>query len=68
MSSRLINDIDANQTKRIFEILLTDSNVFRGYSFSDLEEMLEVLRVVQYRKGEILCKEKEQVDFFGINL
>jgi hypothetical protein len=46
MSGRLSSDLDATQSKRILELLSTDTNVFDGFTASDMEEILHVLKLL----------------------
>ena len=48
--SRLIHDIETNQSKRIFEILLSDTDTFKGFSIADIEEMMQVMKILQIKK------------------
>ena len=66
--ARLVSDCDNNQTKRIFEILASDTRVFEGCSNTDMEDLINVLKVVSYKKGETICKQNEFIDFFAIVL
>ena len=55
MSGRLLSDIDSAQSKRILELIQTETNVFKGFAPGDLDEILTVLKIVQFKKGERLA-------------
>lgn len=63
---RLATDIDANQAKRIFEILYEDTDIFQGFSLADIDGMSQVMKFLSFRKGEEICKKGDYIDFFGI--
>ena len=63
---RLAADIDANQAKRIFEILYEDTDLFTGFSTQDVDAMSQVFKFLTFRKGEEICKKDDYIDFFGI--
>jgi len=68
MSGRLVSDIDAAQAKRILELISTETNIFHGFAPADFEEILHVLKIVQFKKGEKLAAKGEALDYFGILL
>ena len=68
MAGRLISDIDNNQAKRIFEILQQETALFRKYGSSDIDEMLNVLKVCNVKKGEWICRKDEPIDMLVIVL
>lgn len=47
---RLINDVDANQTKRIFEVLREETQIFKGWSLEEVLSLPTVLKVLNYKK------------------
>jgi hypothetical protein len=47
---RLITDIDANQAKRIFEILYEETNLFNGFAASEVEAMSLIFKFLSFRK------------------
>jgi len=48
--ARLASDIDNNQAKRMFEILQQETAIFRKYSSQDIDEMLNVLKILNVKK------------------
>jgi len=48
--ARLANDIDQSQVKRIFEVLSQETNIFQGYGLPDIEEIMGLLKVCQFKK------------------
>ena len=63
---RLVADIDANQAKRIFEIIYEDTDLFQGFSAHEVEAISQVFKFLSFRKGEEICKKDDYIDFFGI--
>ena len=63
--AKLTSDVDNAQIKRIFEILKSDSQIFDGLSVTEVEELQEVMRVVNFAKGDCIAAKGEPVDFFG---
>ena len=59
MSLRLTNDIDIGQTKKMFEILYTHSQVFKGCSQSEMEEIITVLKILSFDKGSNIVRKGE---------
>ena len=47
---RLVTDIDANQTKRIFEVLAEDSDLFVDYTAQEVEQIASVFKLLTFRK------------------
>ena len=47
---RLVTDIDANQAKRIFDILYQETDIFLGYSTLQVEAMATVFKFLSFRK------------------
>jgi len=64
--ARLTSDIDIAQTKRIFDIIRSDTQTFKGFSMADIEDMLKVLKVCEFKKGEHVCKKGEAIDMFAV--
>ena len=50
MASKLGNDVDTGQVKRIFEVLQQETKIFEHCSSTDIEEIVTLLRVLQYKK------------------
>ena len=48
--ARIISDIDNSQIKRILDVLATETDMFVGYSNQEIEELVGVLRVVNFKK------------------
>ena len=63
---RLQADIDANQSKRIFEIIYEETQLFAGYSAAEIDAISTVFKFLSFRKGEEICKKDDYIDFFGI--
>ena len=68
MSLRLTNDVDIGQTKKMFEILYQHSQVFKGCSQSEVEDLITVLKILSFDKGNNIVKFGEQVDMMAIVL
>jgi hypothetical protein len=68
MSGKLLSDIDAAQSKRILELISTETNIFKGFAPGDMDEILTVLKIVTFKKGERLAVKGEALDFFGLLL
>lgn len=68
MSGKLLSDIDAAQSKRILELISTETNIFNGFAPGDMDEILTVLKIVTFKKGERLAVKGEALDFFGLLL
>ena len=47
---RLVTDIDANQAKRIFEILYEETSLFNGFAASEIEAMSLVFKFLSFKK------------------
>ncbi len=47
---KLISDCDANQAKRIFEILAEDSDIFEGFSSKEIEDFSGVFKLLTFKK------------------
>lgn len=47
---KLITDIDANQAKRIFEILYDETTLFTGFSSAEVEAMSAVFKFLSFKK------------------
>jgi hypothetical protein len=49
---KLISDIDATQTKRIFEVLKEESptNLFEGYTSIEIETLSLLFKMLAFRK------------------
>ena len=47
---RLSTDIDANQAKRIFDVLYEETNLFQGYSAAEVEAMSTVFKFLSFKK------------------
>lgn len=63
---RLITDLDANQAKRIFEILYEDTTIFQGFAATEVEAISQVFKFLHVKKGDEICKKDDYIDFFGI--
>lgn len=50
MANRLGHDIDQGQIKRIFEIMGQESTIFDGYSVEDMDEIMSVFKILQFKK------------------
>ena len=68
MSGRLGSDIDAGYAKKIFDLISTETNIFTGFAPADFDEILHVLKIVTFKKGEKLAAKGEPLDYFGILL
>ena len=64
MSNKLLSDIDASQARRIFEVLRTDSTLFDECTSEEMDDMVSVLRLLNFEVNDVICKEGEYVDFF----
>jgi len=47
---RLINDVDQNQTKRIFEVLREETPIFKGLSYEEVQSLTTVFKVLNFKK------------------
>lgn len=47
---RLINDLDPQQIKRIFDVLREETNIFEGLSYEDVQNLQLIFRVLQFKK------------------
>lgn len=65
MASKLTHDVDNAQIKRIFDILRTDTVLFDGCTTDEVDEVMNVLRVVSFNQGDCICSVGEPVDFFA---
>jgi CRP-like cAMP-binding protein len=45
---------------------VTDCPVFRGCSSADIDEMLKVLKICDYKKGECICRTGEPIDMCAL--
>ena len=65
--SKLTNDIEPAQVHRMFEILLQDSPALRSTcTTADLDDLLKVLKVCSFEKGDLICRKGEPVDMVAI--
>ena len=48
--ARLINDVDNNMGKRIFEVLLTEVPIFQRFKLTEIEELMGVFKLLNCRK------------------
>jgi len=64
--TRLASDVDGAQIKRIFDVMRADCPAFKGYSHKDIDDMLLVLKVMQFQNGDCLVQKGEPVDMFAI--
>ena len=65
--AKIINDVDMPQIKRIFDVLATDSPALSKYCTpADIEELLKVLKVCDFKKGDCICRKNEPIDMVGI--
>ena len=46
MSGRLGSDIDAGSSKKIFELIASETNIFSGFAPADFDEILHVLKIL----------------------
>jgi CRP-like cAMP-binding protein len=65
---RLISDVDANQIKRIFDVLRDETSIFEGMSQEDVASLQTVFKVLTFRRNDFICKKGDEIDFFGILL
>jgi CRP-like cAMP-binding protein len=63
---RLTSDIDANQIKRIFDVLREETVIFEGMSAEEVASLQTVFKVLSFRRNDFVCKKGDEVDFFGI--
>lgn len=47
---RLSTDVDANQAKRIFEVLYEETDIFAGYSMAEVEGMSQIFKFLSFKK------------------
>jgi hypothetical protein len=47
---RLNNDIDNSQVKKIFEVLREETDIFKGFSQEEINNLLVVFKVLQFKK------------------
>ena len=45
-----MSDTDASQTKRIFEVLASATDIFEGFSQEEIDAMAGVFKLLQFRK------------------
>ena len=66
--ARLVSDVDNTQSKRIFELIQTDTKVLDSFGPGDIDEVLNVLKVLQFKKGDCIAMKDEPLDIFGMVL
>ena len=47
---KLITDIDANQAKRIFDIIYEETTLFKGYTAAEVEAMSTIFKFLTFKK------------------
>ena len=47
---KLISDIDANQTKRILEVLRDETLLMKGFTMHDLDVIAQVLKILTFKE------------------
>ena len=47
---KLVSDIDVSQTKRIFEVLYSESEIFEDFSQDEVQAMAGVFKLLQFHK------------------
>eukprot|EP00347_Sterkiella_histriomuscorum_P003182 403365276 len=65
---RLVNDLDANQIRKIFEVLREETHIFKGLSLEEVLSMLNVFKVLTFKRNDQICKKGEDIDFYGLFL
>jgi hypothetical protein len=48
--ARLINDVDSNMSKRIFEVLINEVTLFSRFKITEIEELLGVFKLLNCKK------------------
>lgn len=46
-------------------MLRTDSQLFDDCTADEIEDMVSVLKLLNFEAGEVICRQGEQVDFFA---
>ena len=60
---KLTSDVEVTQIKRMFDVLATDSLALRATcNAADIEEILKVLKVCEFKKGDCICRRNEPID------
>jgi signal-transduction protein with cAMP-binding, CBS, and nucleotidyltransferase domain len=65
---RLTSDVDANQIKRIFDVLREETMLFEGLNAEEVAQLQTVFKILTFRRNEFICTKGDEVDFFGILL
>ena len=67
--SRLSSDSDLSQkSKKIFELIRSDTNILDDYTQADIDAMLGVLKLLTFNQGDHICQEGQPIDMFIIVL
>ena len=48
--ARLSSDVDMSQVKKVFEVISTDTTIFKGCQPLEIDEMLQVLKICNFKK------------------
>ena len=65
---RLINDIDGNQIKRVFDLLRDETTLFQGLSQEEVASLQTVFRVLTFRKNDYVAKKGDDIEYVGVLL
>ena len=61
-----MSDVEQAQIKRIFDVLATDSLALKNTCTpNDIDELLKILKVCDFKKGDCICRKNEPIDLVG---
>ena len=63
---KLKSELGLPQSKRIFTILHSETDVFDELTNREAMELLEAFKILSFQRGNNLTRKEEPVEFFGI--
>jgi len=68
MLRKLTNELEAAQSRKLFQVLRTETQIFRGWSREELFALADAMVTLQIFKNDKLVNKGEDVDWMGILL